>query len=103
MQLGVEADDGEDDEADAGEGEAEGDKGEAQARVVRGEGQHEEHDGARDVGRNRVQVRLDGRVAELFDDDGQEQGDGLQGHAQADLDGEDDPAGRVAEDGQRGP
>lgn len=93
----------EDDEADTSKSEAQRDKGEPQPRVVRREAQDQQHDGARDVGRDRVQVRLDGRVAQLLDDDGQEERDRLQRHAQAHLDGQDDPAGRVLEDAQRRP
>ena len=59
MDLGGEGDRGEDDEADAGEGEAQGDEGEAQAGVIRGEGEDEEHDGAGDVGRDGVEVGFD--------------------------------------------
>lgn len=97
VQLRLDVDGSVDDEADKGEEEAEGDEGEAQAREVRREGEDEEHDGAGDVWRDGVQVGLDGAVAEALDDNGQEQRDGLQRHAQADLDGQDEPRRGVAQ------
>lgn len=75
-----------DDEADKGQHEAEHDKGETQAREIRGKGQDEKHDGAGDVGGHSIQVRLDGGKLESRNDLGQEERDGLDGHAKADFD-----------------
>lgn len=82
----LDVDGGVDEEADAGEEEAEGDEGEAQARVVGAVGEDEEHEGAGDVGCDGVEVRLDRAVAEAGDDDGEEELGGLEGHAEAHLD-----------------
>lgn len=92
----------EDDEPDAREREPERYERESPPREIRREAQEQEHDGARDVRGDDVQVRLDGRVAELLDDDGQEERDGLQGHAQTHFNRQDDPAGGVFEDGECG-
>lgn len=75
-----------DDEADKGQQEAEHDKGETQARVIRGKGQDEKHDGARDIRGNGIQVCLDGGELESRNDLGQEERDGLDGHTKADFD-----------------
>lgn len=75
-----------DDEADKGQHEAEHDKGETQAREIRGKGQDEKHDGAGDIGGNGIQVCLDGGKLESRNDLGQEERDGLDGHAEADFD-----------------
>ena len=45
-----------------------------------------------------MQIAFDGRIAELFDDDGKEQGHRLKGYTLAHLDVQDDPAGWVFED-----
>lgn len=90
-----------DDEADKGEGEAEHDEGEPDAQKVGAEGEDEQHNGAANVGRDRVEVRLDEPVAEALDDLGHEEGDGLDGHTEADLDEEEAVGGRMAEDAER--
>lgn len=89
--------------AQEGEEEAERDEGETQARGIRRKREDQQHDGAGHVGRDGVEVRRDGAVAEAGDDLGQEELDRLQGHAEADLDAEDQPGGRVREDGQAVP
>ena len=55
----------------------------------------------RDVRCDGEQVGLDGIVAEALNDLGQEQGDALEGHAEADLDSEEAVGGRPAEDLKR--
>lgn len=97
-QMRGDVDGGEDDEAAEGEGEAEGDEGEADAREVRGEGEDEEEHGADAVGRDRVQVRLDGVVLERGDDLRHEQAHRLQRHTETNLNRQKAIRGRQLED-----
>lgn len=91
-------DGGVDDEADESEDVAEDNKGETQARVIRAKGKDEQHHGAGDVGGHGVEVRLDGGVLQTRDDLGQEERDGLDGHAEADFDEQEAVGPGVGED-----
>lgn len=74
---------------------------EPEPRGIAREGEDQQDDGADDVGRHRVQVRFDLVVAEAADDLGQEEGDGLERHAEADFDEEEAVGGGIGEDLQR--
>ncbi|PNY25610.1 hypothetical protein TCAP_04454, partial [Tolypocladium capitatum] len=89
------------DEAGERQDESQHDEGEAQTSPVGAESQDKQHHRTRDVGRDGVQVRLHGRVAEPLDDLRQKQRDGLQGHAEADLNGQEGKRGGVLEDLER--
>ena len=79
-----------DHEADEREDEAERDERRAQAGQVGAEREDEQHHCARDIWRDGVQVRLHGGVLEALDDLRHEERHGLDGHAEADLDQEED-------------
>lgn len=80
------------------EQEPEHDERESDAEQVGAKGKDQQHHGAGDVGGDGVQVRLDGGVLEGANDLRQEERDGLQRDAEADLDGEKGVGRRVAED-----
>jgi len=101
VQLVLHIDPGIHRHADEREHEAGRDKRPAPARVVARKRQDEQHHGARHVRRHGVQVRLHGAVAQARDDLRQEQLHALQRDAEADLDGDDGPAGGVSEDLER--
>ena len=100
MKLILDIETNVDTEADEREHETCRDERETQSSEIAGEGQDEEHDGARHVRRDSIQIRLHGAVAQAGDDLRQEELNGLQGHAQTDFNGNDDPAGGVLEDGE---
>lgn len=87
-----------DDKADQRKDESEGDEWESKLCEIGCKTENKEHHGAGNVGRDRVQVGLDGAVAEALDNDGQIQLHTLQRNAEANLNSEDGPRGRVLED-----
>lgn len=89
---------GVDDEPNQRKDESESDKWESKLCQVGCETENKKHDGASNVGRDRVQVGLDGAVAEALHNDGQIQLHALQRNTEAYLDGEDRPRGGVLED-----
>jgi len=100
VELGGDVDGDVDEEADEGEEETEGDEGTTSSCVIGGEGEDQEHGGARDVGGDGVEIGFDGGVAETGDDLGEEEVDALEGDAETDFDGEEGVCGGLFEDGE---
>lgn len=104
VQMGLDVRDGGVDH-EPGEGQEVGERDERRAptRQVRREREHHAHHGAGDIGRDRVEVGLDGGVAQALHDLGQEERYSLDGHAGADFQTQEDICAGLGKDAQRLP